>query len=86
MIDNIVKSDTIKNIVKDLHKEQDLKILNQITQKKKNTKINLAKYTPARNLRDPSKTYLFICEGDSAKNFIDTMLNGSNEYFGFLVL
>ena len=43
------------------------------------------KYFPAKS-RDPSKCFLFICEGDSAKNFICSMLNGNNEYYGMLIL
>lgn len=27
-----------------------------------------------------------MCEGDSAKNFIDTMLNGDNDHYGILIL
>ena len=43
------------------------------------------KYTSAKGL-NPEKNYLFICEGDSAKNFIDTMLNGNDRFYGILIL
>ncbi len=43
------------------------------------------KYTPAKR-KTPKDNYLFLCEGDSAKNFIDTMLNGNNDNFGILIL
>jgi DNA gyrase/topoisomerase IV subunit B len=54
----------------------------------KDAKFNLikdVKYSPAR-LKDPKNNYLFLCEGDSAKNFIDTMINGKNDNYGILIL
>ncbi len=36
------------------------------------------KYFPAKN-KNPEKNHLFICEGDSASNFVFSMLNGKND-------
>ena len=63
---------------------------NYIKNADKNNKlfqIDSAKYIPAQKSKSfPNKCFLFLCEGDSAQNFVVSMLNGKNDFYGILTL
>jgi DNA gyrase/topoisomerase IV subunit B len=44
------------------------------------------KFVHALNAGKKNNCTLFICEGDSAKNFVIAMLDGDNKNYGYLAL
>lgn len=49
--------------------------------------LHSSKFIHAKNAgKKNSNCYLFICEGDSAMNFIKSMLNGDNSNYGYIAL